>query len=297
MYRPILVLILACHLGGCGILASTPVAKHSLEQSADPALPRSATTKAFAPSDQGALAKLPAAAGTIKSLSRQSFADGLQQVISYDHSVAGFKPNEVLIVSVSSLSMLRLDPQTGPLAPRDQPTEAGIKTVLAADFPRMQMRIVNTPRSNEYGIYGLATGQWDNGVRCIYAWQWIDPLKTARDSMLVSLRIRICRSNMTLDQLAGIVDGIKIDLERGFIDVPVSQPVALPSKIANRAAEAERASPKAAAALRAPRKPAAAPQFVALVPLNQQGNAPTEPDPNLPVAAYRGPSDIGRIGQ
>jgi hypothetical protein len=301
MVRLSVVLILTAGLGGCGVLGSAPVAQPSLEQMVAPTAQTSAR-ELSASSPPSALAMLPPEAGNIQKIAGRAFSDGTQQSIAYDHSVAGFKTNEVSITIVKPVSTARLDQPAGRPAPRDKPSEAAIHATLASDFPRMQMRIVGSPRSNDYGVYGLAAGQWSNGVRCIYTWQWIDPLKSADEGTLASVRIRLCRSDLTLDQLAALVDHLTIETapraialpataaESQVLPTPARKPQAAADATPARPAEKPRATPPA---LRRLATNAPAP-FLALQAPTGSADSASEPDPSLPAAAYRGPSTNAR---
>jgi hypothetical protein len=156
----------------------------------------------------------------------------------------------------------------------------------------MEMRVVDPPRSNAYGVYGLATGRSANGASCIYAWQWLDRLETADAGDAVtpaSLRLRLCALRATFDQLASLSDQIRLQPSRRPGDQQAGGAApARPSKsVVVRAANRQRqqvastsaptskvaGQPSKWSMTGAPRMPAAA------VPL----------DSTLPAAAFRGP--------
>jgi hypothetical protein len=75
------------------------------------------------------------------------------------------------------------------------------------------MRIVNRPMQNALGPYGLAIGAGAGGLRCAFAWQWVDSLPAvargekpglfgANGEMAGSIRMRLCRRGVTVDELA-----------------------------------------------------------------------------------------------
>lgn len=300
MIRLSVVLILTTCFGGCGILGSSSQAKRSLERMTEPA-PQNAPRDVAAALPHNAMAMLPPGAGKAQKITSQVFSDGRQQLIGFDQSVTGLKTNEMRISVLKPISSTQLDRPAGQVAPREKPTEASIRATLASDFPGMQMRVVSTPRSNDYGVYGLAAGQWANGVRCIYAWQWIEPLKSTEDGTLASVRVRLCRSDVTLDQLAEFVDHLVIDPARSETDLPavVAEPTVPPSRKhkPQAAANAATATPAAmpVAAQPAIRRLAAnAPGPSLVFRSAASAEAVSEPDPDLPAAAYRGPSVLAR---
>jgi len=159
------------------------------------------------------------------------------------------------------------------------------------------MQIVDHPRSNAYGVYGFAVGKWANGARCIYAWQWIDNLKSAEANGVnaASVRIRLCRTGGTLDQLASLVDGLQIEPSRANEEVVVSSaevieaPKPKPRKVATRRSQKQNSD---LAAVDQPRRYAPTQSSSQLtVPAANQSATFSEPplDPSLPAAAYRGP--------
>ena len=88
------------------------------------------------------------------------------------------------------------------------PTEASVSSALRKRFPTMAMKVVAEPRRNAYGSYGMAVGVASNGMRCAFGWQWIEP-GTSLDRA-ASLRAQLCSSTLTLDDLAGLLDGLSL---------------------------------------------------------------------------------------
>jgi hypothetical protein len=74
--------------------------------------------------------------------------------------------------------------------------------------------VVTRPAANAYGPYGLAIGRDPAGARCLYAWQWIaEPPALAvgqTASAPMSLRVRLCRTDMTLETMAAAVNQLRI---------------------------------------------------------------------------------------
>ena len=95
----------------------------------------------------------------------------------------------------------------------EKPSEQSIRNELSARFPNIAMKVVETSRSNAYGPYGLAVGSMPDGMRCVYLWQWIvDPvqLQPIPNALQASVRVRICRPAITLDDLATQVSGVRL---------------------------------------------------------------------------------------
>ena len=182
-------------------------------------------------STASAAAMLPPAAGRVIAISERRYADGLSQEIVLGSDRASHGENRIDI-------SMRLNPQNDQvydnLIPMQKPSDADIAGELQARFPGMDMEPVNVLLQNRYGPYGLAAGKRGNGERCIYAWQWIDdmsgpanPRLSALGSAILnqpqpaSLRIRLCRTGVNADQLAGLVEGISIGGGMGHRQLPV----------------------------------------------------------------------------
>lgn len=178
-----------------------------------------------------AAAMLSPAAGRVVQVSERRYADGLSQeiVLAGDRTSRGENRIDVA---------MRLAPQGDQvydnLIPMQKPSDADIAAELEARFPGMDMQPVNVLLQNRYGPYGLAAGKRGNGERCVYAWQWIDDASapaSPRNSTLarailsqpqpVSLRVRLCRSGVSADQLASLVEGVAVGAGMGNRQLPV----------------------------------------------------------------------------
>ncbi|QDM20798.1 hypothetical protein FIU28_06405 [Tardiphaga sp. vice154] len=245
---------------------------------------------------QSAFARLPADAGRVVRVSRTGSSDGIHQQIELDSRVAGLGP-----------SMIDIRIRTSNRAVLDQPinvakpTEASIRAELLTQFPRMAMQVVKQPHGNDYGPYGLAVGRWENGSRCIYAWQWIDDLKIARALETpnpASIRIRLCRNGGTLDLLAGMVDQLSLDPAqaeaREVESVSVAQsPKHLAQKDARSVVHHKGRHVQPTAPVRRMARAEVSQPLVDLIPPSTQGGAEQPLDTSLPAAAYRGPAASG----
>ena len=287
MSKIALIVMVSAALGACTTQTTAPATTASLDAMASATPPAAPQRLALMPGER-ALARLPASAGAIVAIRGDRFADGFHQTIEFGQTVAGLKPNRIdLRLRTRGTGQVLEGLAVAP------PTQAMIRDELTSQFPKMDMRIVDQPRRNAAGIYGLAVGRWDNGARCIYAWQWIDAPATVEVSSqydAATLRISMCGSGVSLDGLAGLIDDLQLS-----------------------PAQTESASPAPAAALPLikPRRTRAArpieqsrhPTTVVVrhrawdaVALNRP---PVEPvvetsrallDPTLPAAAFRGPT-------
>jgi hypothetical protein len=289
-------MVFAAGLSACSASRPDEVAKISLDQiaQAGPDKYRDSNASVDAKIRQPAFASLPPEAGRIVRVSHKRSVEGVRQEIFYDQSAPGLEASGIdLRIRISNAVALDEPLQMA------KPTEAGIRSELSSQFPKMAMQVVDRPRSNAYGPYGLAVGRWANGTRCIYAWQWIDNLKSKLSSEggPASVRVRLCRKDVTLDQLASNVDRLQIDPDRieqadvsagkaGTILASLSEPVTKPAGI--RAARHHRHSPAASLAEKPQARRGSAVASSA-IPQSTQGVGESQLDPSLPAAAYRGP--------
>jgi hypothetical protein len=294
MNRPILALILPTLLGACGLSGQDRVVNVSPDRAVQPA--RLPVSRDAGSSAELAIATLPSEAGRIGKITSQPFVDGVRQTIAYDGAIPGLKPSQV---NLGLRTATRSEPGDGPAIVLDKPTEAAIRVELASEFPTMEMRIVDPPRTNAYGVYGLAAGKWANGAACIYAWQWLkrlDALDSSDVAAPVSLRVRYCRMGATPNQLASLIDGIRLDLSRrpGDVQAGVVEQVAKPIELAQLSApktHSGKIRPQIAS-LR-PAKPAPATPAMRRMEASAEGPVPAL-DPTLPAAAFRGPLTVAR---
>jgi hypothetical protein len=172
-----------------------------------------------------ALAQMPEPGGTVTDIREQFYSNGVRQEISLGGSVASFGQNKLTVaVQTASSTTGAKNLQIW------RPAEAGIKQEILARYPQLDMQILTQPRHNALGTFGLAIGRNANGVRCIFAWQWIDDINNPGASSTlsqlgslgssaqpVSLRINLCRKDATVDDLAMAAEGLAL-APRAIVD-------------------------------------------------------------------------------
>lgn len=275
-----------------------------------------------------AMLALPSDARVRGASSERRYVDGWRQSVALDAAKIADGWNELTIDLRAGAG------QAGGIA-MSKPTQDGIRQELLARFPTTEMRVVTRPMQNALGPFGLAIGAGAGGLRCAFAWQWVDDLRAAgnregaalslfrRGAPQASIRLRVCRSGVTADQLASwferleVADVATIDrmLEEvrrggsapgGPIGEPL-QPITLESAMSGDARARMRTAQRPAA----PRRPKAAPQLDQgaaqslsgdggpryLAPLASTPGYAERPasavgriDPALPAQAYAGPS-------
>jgi hypothetical protein len=241
---------------------------------------RSAPNFQLARGEHLVMASLPSQ--HVRTVKSETDTGGFHQIIAFDGGVPGLSANVIDIryrrtVADSDVAMMQ------------KPTESGIRDELAARFPNMEMIVVARPRSNAYGIYGLAVGKSASGASCIYAWQWADTSEAqpASDSFdALSLRITLCRTGVTLDALAADLDRLHVG--------PARMTIASGSKPPQRLA-ASRLSPAPKRVAKTPMKNSLAaiqnaPPPVMMAVESKLATIDPILDPSLPAAAYQGPT-------
>ncbi|MCW2285479.1 hypothetical protein M2323_003378 [Rhodoblastus acidophilus] len=277
-------------LAGCNTSSSGP-SLDMMAQAAGPAALVHATPPRAASPDS-ALARLPDAAGAIKAVRERHYPNGYGQ----DIVLASDAPGGASHIAVSI--------QNGPAsastekAPVWKPGEAGIKAELAREFPGLAMRVVvNGGYENRYGRFGVAVGRDGEALRCIYAWQYVDDARRSfghgaritlagGEAAPAAMRIKLCRTDLTVDELVAQVQALQVDIPEGYESAPVALRIAPEQAPRLRVARA----PARPAAARRPARPAQ--ESPSQEPVGYQPYA-TQPAPayaQAPMAAPAAPS-------
>lgn len=186
--------------------------------SAAPLAPVVAAAPAAEEGFADALTMLPPEAGSVVRVRERHFANGTRQDIVLRGDQYG---ENVIEVSVRTQDAVQ---GTGPgLLQIGPPSERGVRGEIIGRFPNMSMHIVTRPLSNALGPFGVAVGRRGDGARCAFAWQWISDAREvwpvrgggfgrvgalfAADAP-ASVRIRLCRTDATVDQLVSMIEGL-----------------------------------------------------------------------------------------
>ncbi len=251
---------------------------------------------ASAPRSPAAI-KVPAALGAVKNVEDRRYANGLDERIVLDNGEDGDNRIDV--------AFFRTD-GTGAGADRltaQRPARAEIEGEIVSRFPGVGMHIVTTPRRNARGPIGMAVGQSQQGVKCLYAWQWIDEASSGERGVVASLRARLCSRRASLDQMAGALEDMEIFAPKDLAaDVSLESLAARPDGAVRRAAGVKAPIKHRAKAPDVAHTPdgAMAPQSgpLYLAPVAGDTSRPVPvgaPTPSiaLPDAALRGPANVG----
>lgn len=215
MRAALLFPLLLC-LGAC---SGEPIGQSFLASAGAP-LVAPVTGAAVGPSSgAGAVLALPGAAGTIAQVRERAYPNGARQVAVLRDESGRPSANDI------ELSVARSAGGRAGWLAIGKPSANGVRSEILSRFPRLRMEIVTRPMYNALGRFGLAIGRDPSGMRCVFAWQWLDDLRDSdpdrptlsktMDSfdgrgLPASIRVRLCRTDMTLDQLASQIEGMTL---------------------------------------------------------------------------------------
>jgi len=181
----------------------------------------------------GAILTLPNGAGPPGQVRERIYPNGARQVVPIGGPAGEPTLNDIEITLAKRGARRRAG-----WVSVGKPSAEGVRSEILSRFPGMRMEIVTRPLFNSLGRFGLAIGRSSSGLRCVFAWQWVgdlrdaDPdrstVKKAMDSLTgrglpASIRVRLCRPDMTLDQLADFLQGLSLtspqDLRRLLAEI------------------------------------------------------------------------------
>ena len=199
--------LLALPLAACSSSSSEPTRYSAVDTT-----PVS-TIAAVAPVQTGGqgLLQISPEAGPILQVRERDGTNGFHQDLVLAYAKEGYPENRLEIDVITKPN------QKG----AGKPTEAGIRSEILSRYPGIPMKIVLKPKENGLGTFGLAIGVRGDGARCMFAWQWVDDIRDARSSRSgfakmmarstpASIRIAMCRRDMTLDALAMVVESLSV---------------------------------------------------------------------------------------
>lgn len=165
-----------------------------------------------------AILALPSDAGAPGRMVEKQYANGWRQSVSLDAKQMAGNWNDLAIDIQTDEPGL----QKGSKIPMGKPTQEGIRREILGRFPGTPMRIVGRPMSNALGPFGLAVGAGAGGMRCAFAWQWVNDLRSVGSAngggksffrgkeLPASVRMRLCRKGVTADQLASLFEQLEV---------------------------------------------------------------------------------------
>jgi hypothetical protein len=199
MIRPLLAVLAVTPLAACADMVdgrgATPFTTA--------AVPASLATE-VAP--EQALARLPAEAGAVVSVTERREKERLIQTIALAGDAAARGTNRIVV------SAAEHDP--GHIS---RMTEERIAGELATELPDVDMRPSATMADGAAGPIGIASGRTARGETCVYAWQEVDARPRGvrsgffdRGDVDVSVRVRLCRRDLSEAQMVALVEGLRL---------------------------------------------------------------------------------------
>jgi hypothetical protein len=164
----------------------------------------------------GPIVELPPEAASVAGVSRSWQASGFSQRIRL--STDARKPESRIDVAIQT----RNTPES--LNPAANPSDTAIRAELLREFPGVPMQIAPPgDYRNAYGDFGLAIGRSGDALRCIYVWQYVEDARSSftggepiaakgAEPAPASLRMKLCRTDMTVDELASAASRIEIEV-------------------------------------------------------------------------------------
>ena len=233
LLRPLPVLLALVPLAGCSDLGD-------MRGTAPFVAASGPATLAVEVGADRALARLPAEAGAVVSVTERREKDRLTQTIALSGDGVTPGTNRVSVVAASR------DPERS-----RRVTAETIAAELEAEVPEADMRPVPQMIAGSGAPIGLATGRTANGGTCIYAWQESDVRPNggrggifADERVDLSVRVRLCRRDLSEDRAIALVEGLRL---RGDV-VPLDGRVGRVASGVDALASAGYGSPSSSAA-------------------------------------------------
>ena len=170
-----------------------------------------------------AYATLPPAAGPVVNVLEQRFANGLTQdiILAGDTSTGGENKITVSLLSRQANSFDGTNP--GMLRLRKS-SDAEIFEEISGQFPDVDMKLSQIVDRNAQGPFGYAFGHRGK-LTCIFAWQWLEEQGgregfffdlSVSDNPSATLRVRLCKTGMSEQTLAGLVRQLVLSQAGGY---------------------------------------------------------------------------------
>jgi hypothetical protein len=164
---------------------------------------------------------LPDDAAPVKTIRERHYANATRQEIVLDTARNG--AGEGVIDVAVQITPAREGRSTD--LTLHKPAEDGVRNEIIGRFPDVKMNLVTRAYTNAFGPVGIAIGRHANGATCVFAWQWIEDLRstTAGSSGFdrfgaamtgsakpASVRIRLCRRDQTADQIVAHMEQLRL---------------------------------------------------------------------------------------
>ena len=159
-----------------------------------------------------AYAQLPVAAGPVVNVLEKRFTNGVIQDIILAGDVQTGGENKIT-VSLATRQPNSGDNSNPGMLWLTKADDHAVFQEISDQFPDVNMNLSQIVDRNAQGPFGYALGK-RGSITCIYAWQWIEDRSgtnaiffdlTASDRPAVTIRVRLCKTGVSEQVLAGFV--------------------------------------------------------------------------------------------
>jgi Cellulose biosynthesis protein BcsN len=166
-----------------------------------------------------AFVELPMMAGPIIAVREKRYANGIEQNMILESEAAADGENRIEVrVTQPGKSDSRIKNEY--LQVRNTRL-AQIQSDMKEFVWGIPMEIVGSVEANAYGTYGYALGRSKTGYNCLLGWQNVKGVMKERRMLGftttshtdMSVRLRICRTDLNYDQLVSIIRGMRITVD------------------------------------------------------------------------------------
>ena len=166
-----------------------------------------------------AFVELPTMAGPMIAVREKRYANGIEQIMVLESEAAADGENriEVRVTQPGKADSRIKNEYLQVRTTRREQIQSDMKEFVWG----IPMEIVASVEANAYGTYGYALGRSKIGYNCILGWQNVKGVMkerrllgfTTTSHTDMSVRMRICRTDLNADQLVSIIRGMRITVD------------------------------------------------------------------------------------
>ena len=151
----------------------------------------------------------PPGGPSVVAVLQQNYQNGISQEIALSTASLTSGQNAFYVSLLNNTASNMELPETLSLPPL---TPDRIEREMEERIPGVEMQTSLVYVQNKFGPFGFATGRSASGDLCLYAWQQIEPDKPAIlvPGGAVSVRLRLCDADASVDQLLRVMYGYTI---------------------------------------------------------------------------------------
>jgi Cellulose biosynthesis protein BcsN len=166
-----------------------------------------------------AFVELPSMSGAMIAVREKRYANGIEQTMVLESEAAADGENriEVRITQPGKADSRIKNEYLQVRNTRQEQIRSDMKEFVWG----IPMKIVGSVEANAYGTYGYALGRSKLGFNCLLGWQNVKGVMKERRLLgftttsftEMSVRLRICRTDLNPDQLVSIIRGMRITVD------------------------------------------------------------------------------------